>query len=202
VIGEFAARFAAAWSSTSGIEIAAVVLGVAYLLLAIPQHILCWAAALASSLAYVIVLYRARLYMESTLNVFYAGMAVYGYWQWRSGARGVSLPVCRWRWPRHLLGLGAAVLLSIGTSHFLRAYTSAAWPFVDSMVTWSSTFATFLVAKKVYENWYWWLAIDSIAAYLYFTRHLVLTMLLFLAYLVLIGFGMREWRRSWLRSHV
>jgi nicotinamide mononucleotide transporter len=64
------------------------------------------------------------------------------------------------------------------------------------MVTWSSVFATFLVARKVYENWHWWLVIDSVSLCLYFTRHLYITTLLFGFYLVLIVFGMRQWRNS------
>jgi nicotinamide mononucleotide transporter len=88
------------------------------------------------------------------------------------------------------------VWLSAVTSFFLRRYTPAAWPFVDSLVTWASVFATFLVARKVYENWHWWLLIDSTSVGLYFTRHLYLTMLLYALYLVLIALGMREWRRS------
>jgi nicotinamide mononucleotide transporter len=80
--------------------------------------------------------------------------------------------------------------------YFLRRFTPAAWPFADSMVTWASVFATFLVARKVYENWHWWLIIDSASLCLYFTRRLYLTMLLFALYLVLIAIGMREWRRS------
>jgi nicotinamide mononucleotide transporter len=79
---------------------------------------------------------------------------------------------------------------------FLRRYTPAALPFPDAMVTWSSVFATFLVARKVYENWHWWLLIDSVSACLYCTRHLYATMLLFGLYLILIVIGMREWRRS------
>jgi nicotinamide mononucleotide transporter len=92
-----------------------------------------------------------------------------------------------------LLGI---VLLSLVSSFFLRRFTPAAWPFADSMVTWASVFATFLVARKVYENWHWWLLIDGTAMCLYFTRHLYATMLLFAVYLALIAFGMREWRRS------
>jgi nicotinamide mononucleotide transporter len=57
-------------------------------------------------------------------------------------------------------------------------------------------FATFLVARKVYENWYWWLVIDSVSLCLCFTRRLYLTMLLFGLYLVLIVIGMRQWRRT------
>jgi hypothetical protein len=55
-------------------------------------------------------------------------------------------------------------------------------------------FATFLVARKVYENWHWWLVIDSVSLCLSFTRHLYLTTLLFALYLILIVIGMRQWR--------
>jgi len=88
------------------------------------------------------------------------------------------------------------VVLSLISAYPLRRFTPAAWPFVDSMVTWSSVFATFLVARKVYENWHWWLVIDSIGAYLYFTRRLYATMMLYALYVLLIIVGMRRWRHS------
>jgi len=196
VIGELGAQLLAAFRSTSAAEMAAVLLALAYLVLAIRQSQLCWLAAFISSALYVLVLFRARLYMESLLNVFYAGMAVYGWWQWRGGGSGDALQVCRWSWRPHLAGFAAVLAASLLTSRWLGANTAAAWPLADSLVTWSSVFATFLVARKVYENWHWWLVIDTAAAYLYFTRHLYATMLLFLLYLGLIVVGMRQWRRS------
>jgi nicotinamide mononucleotide transporter len=196
VIADLSAQFVIAWRETSWIEIIAAVLAVAYLLLAIQQRIECWAAAFVSSCLYVRVFFGAHLYMESALNAFYAAMAVYGYWQWRHGRGGGTLAVCRWPMARHLLGLAGVIGLSVVNSYFLRRFTPAASPFVDSMVTWSSVFATFLVARKVYENWHWWLVIDSVSLCLYFTRRLYLTMLLFAMYLVMIVIGMRQWRRS------
>jgi nicotinamide mononucleotide transporter len=187
---------ATAWRGTSWVEILAVLLAVAYLLLAIRQSIACWVAAFISSGLYVWVLFGARLYMESVLNLYYAAMAVYGYWQWWAPKDGARLTVSRWPAAHNGWGLAAVVALSTVTSFFLRRYTPAAWPFVDSMVSWASVFATFLVARKVYENWHWWLLIDSVSLYLYFTRRLYLTMLLFAVYLALIVIGMREWRRS------
>jgi nicotinamide mononucleotide transporter len=133
--------------------------------------------------------------MESMLNGFYAAMAVYGYLQWRGGG-GRPLEISRWPLRRHAVGILGVVVLSVLSSHFLRRYTPAAWPFADSLVTWSSVFATYLVARKVYENWHWWLIIDSAATYLYFTRRLFATMLLFALYLMLIVVGMRQWRRN------
>jgi len=196
VIAEFSVELAAAWRQTSSTEIVAAALAVVYVLLAIRQSIGCWAAAFASSCLYVWVLFGARLYMESALNAFYAAMAAYGFWQWRGGARGGGLAVRRWAGAPNAAALAAVIGLSATSSYFLRRFTPAAWPFMDSMVTWASVLATFLVARKIYENWHWWFVIDSVSMCLYFTRHLYLTMLLFALYLVLIVFGMRAWRRS------
>jgi nicotinamide mononucleotide transporter len=196
VIREFIVQLDGAWRSTSWIEIIAAALAVAYLLLAIRQQIGCWAAAFLSSCLYVWVMFGARLYMESVLNAFYAAMAVYGYRQWTGGRGGRPLEVSRWPLSRNFLGLAAVIGMSMVSSFFLRRFTPAAWPFADSMEAWGSVFATFLVARKVYENWHWWLVIDSLSMWLYYTRGLYVTMVLFGLYLVLIALGMREWRRT------
>jgi nicotinamide mononucleotide transporter len=196
VIRELSVQLVSAWHDTSGIELTAAVLAVAYLLLAIRQRLSCWPAAFVSSCLYVWVLFAARLYMESVLYAFYAAMAVYGFWQWQRGKGGAALAVTRWPVVRHAAGLLGVVALSLISYFFLRRFTPAAWPLVDSMVAWSSVFATFLVARKVYENWYWWLVIDSVSLCLYFNRHLYVTTLLFGLYLILIVIGMREWRRN------
>ncbi len=69
----------------SPLEAAAVGFAIAYLLLAIRQNIWCWAAALLSTGLYVVVMYRAALYMEAVLQFFYIGMAVYGWYNWTAG---------------------------------------------------------------------------------------------------------------------
>ena len=196
MIRDLSIQLVSAWHDTSWVEIIAAALAMAYLLLAIRQRIECWAAAFVSSCLYVWVLFTARLYMESLLSAFYAAMAVYGFWQWRRGSEGTALAVSRWPLLRQAAGAFGVLALSVLSWYFLRRFTPAAWPFVDSMVTWSSVFATFLVARKVYENWHWWLVIDSVSLCLYFTRHLYLTTLLFALYLMLIVIGMRQWRRT------
>jgi nicotinamide mononucleotide transporter len=192
-LGQF---IAAAWAETSGIEILAALLAVAYLLFAIRQLQSCWVAAFVSSGLYVWVFFAAHLYMDSLLQVFYAAMAAYGFIQWRRGQDGSMLAVSRWPASRHGVALVAILLLSLGTSFLLRKYTPAAWPFLDSMVTWASVYTTYLVTRKVYENWYWWLVIDTVSLCLYFTRGLYITVILFVLYLVLIVVGMRAWRRT------
>jgi nicotinamide mononucleotide transporter len=196
VIHELSALLAGAWHETSWTEILAAALALAYVRLAIAQRLSCWFAAFVSSALYAWVFFAAHLYMDSGLQVFFAAMAVYGFWQWQHGKGGAALSVSSWPPARHALGLAGVLGLSLLTSFFLRRYTPAALPFVDSLVTWSSVFATFLVARKVYENWHWWVVIDSVSLYVFFSRHLYLTVLLYGLYVALSVIGMREWRRS------
>jgi nicotinamide mononucleotide transporter len=196
VIRELSMQLVSAWHDASWIELTAAVLAIAYVVLAIGQHISCWVAALLSSVLYVWVFFQAHLYMDSVLNVFYAAMAVYGWWQWQQGKEGTQLPIIRWPAAAHVIALALVLLLSLLTSWVLRRYTPAALPFLDSLEFWASIYATYLAARKVYENWHWFFVIDALCVGLYFNRRLFTTMLLFGVYLVLIVIGMREWRRS------
>jgi nicotinamide mononucleotide transporter len=199
VIHDLSMQLVSAWHDTSWIELLAAALALAYVPLAIGQRLSCWIAAFISAILYVWVFFSARLYMESLLNAFFAAMAIYGFWQWQHGKGSGELHVTRWPVARHGLAVLGIVAAAAVNAFFLARYTPAANPFIDSMLAWSSVFTTFLVARKVYENWYWWLVIDALSVCLYVTRHLYLTMLLYSVYVILCVIGMREWRRS-LRS--
>jgi len=196
VIQALLAQLELAFRTTSWTEILAFVLALAYLFLAIRQSMACWVAAFVSSCLYMWVFFAARLYMDSALQVFYAVMAVYGFWQWRTVDNAGVHHVRRWSLARNASAAAGILAVSAVNWYFLSRYTPAAFPFVDSMVSWAAVFATFLVARKVYENWHWWLIIDAASACLYFAKGLYLTVLLFVLYLALIVIGMREWRRS------
>jgi len=52
------------------------------------------------------------------------------------------------------------------------------------------------VARKILENWLYWFVIDVVSIWLYFSRELYFSVLLFCFYLVMIGIGYRSWRAS------
>lgn len=179
-------------------EAIAALAALAYLVLAIRQNIWCWFFAAVSTALYVALFIGARLYMESLLNVFYFGMALYGWYAWHFGrGRKDGLPVTRWPLQIHgaaLAAIGAAAAL-VGS--FLDRYTDAAFPYADSATTIGAIWTTFLVARKVLENWWYWLVIDTVSIYLYWSRNLPLTALLFVLYVVLIPVGLVAWRRAY-----
>jgi len=179
-------------------EIVAVVFAIAYLLLAIRQNIWCWFCAGISTAIYIFIYAGANLYMESVLNVFYFAMAIYGWRVWHSvGEHGANLAVVIWPIRRHIAAICLILVLASVFGFFLDTQTDAAFPYIDSATTFAAIWATFLVARKVLENWWYWLAIDFVSVVIYWSRGLELTSLLFVLYIVMIPFGLISWRRSW-----
>ena len=192
---------AAAVVAMSWLEIASVAFALAYLVLAVRQNIVCWAAALVSTLLSLALFYDARLYPETALQVFYAVMAVYGWWQWRHGGTPgeravVDLPVSVWPLRYHALAVGGTVAAALALGTVL-SHTNAAFPYLDSFTSVGAVITTYMVAKKILENWVYWLVIDGITLYIYWQRSLYLYAALFVVYLVLVVVGFYRWRRDW-----
>lgn len=179
------------------IEAGAVALAIAYLVLAIRENRWCWPAGFGSALLYLDVFYRAGLYMESALQLYYAAIAVYGWFAWGPQPAGPPLGIQRWPLRRH--GVAAAVIgiLTLGSGWLLGRYTDAALPYLDSFVTLSAVLTTWMVARKLLENWLYWLVIDGVTLALALERGLYLTAALFALYLVLVVIGWRRWLATW-----
>lgn len=196
-LAEVLAQFGT-WSPS---ETTAVVFATLYLLLAIRENIWCWFCAGVSTAIYIYVYFGANLYMESVLNVFYFVMAIYGWYVWKSGnGEGETIPVTIWPARVHIVAAGVIAALVLGSGFLLSRYTNAAFPYIDSATTYAAMWATFLIARKVLENWWYWLVIDVVSVFLYWSRGLELTSLLFVLYVGLIPFGLLRWTRSW-REH-
>lgn len=185
-----------AWQAMSLWELAAVLLGVAYLLLAMKEKISCWYAAFVSTAIYTVLFWDVSLLMDSALQVYYMAMAVYGWYQWRykNAKAKESLPISCWRWQTHSVVIAGTILVSCVSGWLLQNNTEAAWPYLDSFTTWGAVVTTYMVAKKILENWLYWIVIDAVAAFLYFDRGLYLTALLFAAYVVIVVVGYLQWR--------
>jgi len=178
-------------------ELIAVLLSVVYLALIMRHNRLGWYAALGSTSIFIWLFWDASLLMESALNVYYLLMAVYGWWAWRGGLAYQPLPIQRLPLVWHVGIIALVLILTAASGYWLSQYTYAALPYLDSFTTWGAVVTTWLVARKVLENWYYWLVIDSAALYLYVQRDLYLTALLMVVYLVMIVVGWLKWRADY-----
>ena len=179
------------------IEITAVVLAILYLVLAVKQNILCWVCGIISSVLYFFIMHSAGLYMEAYLQIFYVFMGFYGWSQWKTKTSNTSnFIVNTWNKSQHLFATSMVLMLSIISATMLRFFTDAALPFLDALVTWGAVVATYMVAKKLLENWIYWLVIDSISIFLFISRDLFPTAFLFGIYIIIIIYGYRSWSKK------
>jgi nicotinamide mononucleotide transporter len=183
----------AALAAVSIVEWVAVALALAYLLLAIRQNPWCWACAIASAALYLVLFSRAALVMQAALQVYYVGMAVYGWHAWRGGRVRAALRVSRWPMAWHVAALAAVAAVTAVNVALVRPQDP--WVGVaDAAIAWASVLTTWLVARKVLENWLYWIVIDLAAAWLYASQGLYATAVLFVLYAALAVQGYRRWR--------
>jgi nicotinamide mononucleotide transporter len=183
-------------AATSPLEAASVILGIAYSVLAVRRSRWCWVSGGLSSAILVYLFARARLPMQSALQLFYVLMSAYGFRSWVRHEKDKDSVVTTWPVRAHLLAWIAILALSALSSRWLAAETGAAWPFLDSMTTWASLVATWLVVRMKLENWLYWIAIDLVLTYLCIVQKLPFVGLLFATYLVISAVGFATWLKS------
>ena len=176
------------------IESIAVFFSILYVILAAKENIWCWGAGAISVSLYIYICFFAQLYPEAGLQVFYLLMAFYGYYHWTKKEQ--SLQISEWRIGEHLLILAIGAVFTFLMGFYFATYTNAKMPIVDSFTTVFSLFATYMVAKKILRNWLYWIVIDAVSVYLYFSRDLHLTSLLFMAYTIIAIFGYFSWMKK------
>ena len=189
----------------TAIELVAVTSAIIYLLLASRNNRWCWPAAFFSSGLFVLVLWNAKLYMDAGLNSYYVAMAVYGWLVWsnhspaepeehtpRQSAAEIHIRHFGLRF--HALAILALLLLAAASGFVLATRTEAAFPYLDSLTTWGSLFATWLLAQRKVENWIYWIVLDAIGVYLYIQKDLHFTAALFVLYVVVSAYALYHWR--------
>ena len=185
-----------AWQER-GAEAFAVAMGLTYVLLILRRNRWGWVAGALSSCVYVVIAARAKLPMQSALQAYYVVMSVYGWISWTRNAEEQGGRIFRWPRRRHLLAAVLILAASALSARLLASETQAAWPLLDSLATWTSLLAIWLVARSVLENWCYWIFADLIMVFLFVRQGYVPTAGLFASYIVLAVVGLRAWLRRY-----
>ena len=185
------------------VEIAAVVTSIAYAWLASKNNIWCWLFGIISPILTMYALYfYFQLYAEVYLQFYYIAMAIYGFYTWKYGSESHhEKSIETWTAKTHVLIFISGIALTFVLGTLLKNYTEAASTYIDSFTTVFAIFATFMTARRILENWIYWIVIDSISIYLYFDRGGYLFALLFIAYTIIAVYGFVNWRKSYRLAH-
>ncbi len=193
----FAVAFTAFGAGITWLELVAFALAVAMVLCNIRVNVLGWPLAIASSLLYFLLFWKSRLYGDASLQIFFAVVAGWGWWQWLRGtdASGQALQV------RTLGGAGRCIALALlalawpATALFLQHFTDTDVPWWDAFPTAASLLGQWLLGRKYIENWPVWIVVDVVSTALYGYKGLWLTVLLYAVFVAMAFAGWAAWRR-------
>ena len=174
----------------------AVASSLLYVILITYKVLAAWIFAALSSLLYIYLCYSNRLYLESILQVFYFGMAIYGWFMWTSDDETKDVTVIQWPLNYHIYNVLVSGTLMLLFGYIFDQYSNQANPYLDAFTTIFSLMATFMVAQKVLENWIYWIIIDAFSVYLFASRGLYMTSVLFILYTLIAIFGYFSWKKQ------
>ena len=79
-------------------------------------------------------------------------------------------------------------------------YTKADFAYLDTFTTVFAVFSTYMLTKKVLENWLYWVIIDAVSIYIYINKGFYLTAVLFAIYTLLALIAYRQWKLEYKNS--
>lgn len=196
------------WQLMQSVELIATLLALAYVILALKQSLWCWPAALLSTVLFTQVMWHSALLSDAILQLYYAGMAVYGWWRWQqlkqsaktSAQGGSQAPVYEWPWQRHGQLIAITAIAGLGLGYVMAGYTQADFAYLDAQTTAFSVMATWLVTRKLVSNWLYWVVIDAVSIYVYAQKHLYFLTGLFMLYTIIAIIGYFAWRHHFLQQ--
>lgn len=176
------------------LEIIAVALGIAYVILIAKNEVSGWIFGTIGSLVSILLFIRIKLYAEAFLYAYYVYAGIQGFILWKQ--QEDTAVAYKGNLKFHSINMLIGISLSFGLYFLLsKIFPDAARPLIDSFTTIFSFIATYLTIKKYIENWIYWIIVDGLTVYLYFSRDLYIYAGLMAAYTILALFGYLQWRK-------
>jgi len=177
-------------------EIAGFVLGLVMVVCSIRELHWSWPLAIISSLLYFFVFKNSLLYGEAALQLVFATLALWGWWQWlRKGDDAQpSLLIQRLSRPGWIKVAVATAVLWPALAVLLQTFTDSDVAWWDALPTALSLVGQALLGRKYIENWLIWLVVNVISVALFAHKGLWLTCVLYVLFTLMSVWGWRAWQ--------
>jgi nicotinamide mononucleotide transporter len=184
------------WSDMVGNSIGLLALALGW-----RRSIWTWPAQLASGVILVAAYASVQLSGGVGKQLLVIGVALWGWRQWQRGkqqAQDGTIAVRFATWRERGLLIGGAVLGTLAVGGLFTLYPTLSWsPWADAYIFVGTLAAMVAQARGLVEFWFAWLLVDLVGVPLAFTSGLAFSGFVYVIYLVLVLWGMRDW---WLRS--
>ena len=187
----------------SVLEIIAVLISVLGVTLTIKRHIACWVVNFIACLLYAYLFFEYQLYGETVLQTLFMGMAIYGFYQWKTTQQDTQAIVIQTLSQNKML---QQLILSMGLGLIfglsLMQWTQASVPLLDAQLAALSLLATYWTSRKYLATWVLWIVVDLVYIGMFIYKALFLTAALYVGFVVLAYLGWREWSKIRQQQHV
>ena len=185
------------WWAEHWFELAAAAVSALDVWLATRRSMISWPITILASALYGEQFRESRLYSDMLLQGVFVLFAVYGWWHWQRGLKAegsvrVEIPGVAVLLRDAAVGVVGSALLG----WWMVRHTDAALPWLDATLTGFSLVGTWWGARKYLANWWLWIVVDLIYIGEYLFKHLILTAVLYAAFVPLAMLGLRDWRRA------
>ena len=187
----------------SVLEIIAVLISVLGVTLTLKRHIACWVVNFIACLLYAYLFFEYQLYGETVLQTLFMGMAIYGFYQWKTTQQDTQAIVIQTLSQNKML---QQLILSMGLGLIfglsLMQWTQASVPLLDAQLAALSLLATYWTSRKYLATWLLWIVVDLLYVGMFIYKALFLTAALYVGFVVLAYLGWREWSKIRQQQHV
>lgn len=150
---------------------------------------------------YFFVFVEAKLYSDALLQIFFLVIQIYGWWNWSRSEKvddGIAVERLSGRERLCWIMVTAAAVMLWGMG--MARFTNAAAPFTDATVAGMSVAAQILQSHRKYESWFLWVAVDAVAVWLFWSRGLHATSILYAVFFAIALWGLVIWRQTMLKT--
>jgi len=190
------------WIANHYVEIFGAVTGIIYVFLEIKQNIWLWPVGIATSATYIFVFRDNGFYADMLLQVYYLVISLYGWWVWWRGTPAgkkekAELRIKRLTMKTFLWATLSFILIFALMWYSLKRWTNSPVPQWDALITSLSVVATWMLTRKILEQWHVWILANAIAVIIYICKGMYPTSVLFVVYFLMAIEGLREWKRDY-----
>src|SRR5436305_1726220 len=145
------------------LEVWGFITGAACVWLQVKENVWNWPLGIANNILYVIVFWRAGLFADTGLQMFFIVISIYGWWAWlRGGEQHTQLKASRVSM-RHAAVISLSSLAgTFAIAWLLKTQTTSTVPWGDSLTAALSLAATYMLSRKILENWAIWNVANTI----------------------------------------
>lgn len=178
----------------SPIDWLAMVTGIVGVYLSIKENILAWPLFIICYSCYVYISFRGSYYAFGGMNALFVMLAAYGWSKWANAKQGSGCEVQISRLaPKHRWMV--ALFICVGTAGlgWILTQTEAHLPYYDAFATTCALSAQWMLSRKHLENWFFWIAADSVWLVFFFNDKIWPSVILFTVFIGLAIKGWLEW---------